>query len=487
MSILTDDWNRDGWSSIIPEPYPDDPNSLEEVEEVVSHMYDFYELGLTRDTDFRVWMLRRLKTYLKSHEDEIFSALYADLGKVPFESYETELGLVYKEINYCIMHSYRWSQSRLRRTQLAHFPSLSCIFPQPMGVVLIMSPWNYPLQLTLIPLIDAICAGNCVALKPSRTSTETGRFIAKLCYELFDPHFVFCFHGSDEMNDWLLQVRFDKLFFTGSPRVGRKVMHAAADNLCSVTLELGGKSPCFIDRSANLVRAAQRIAWGKCLNAGQTCVAPDYFLVHEDVLIDFLAYLEYYLHKYYGKDILACDDYPHIINRRHFDRICGLIDSCNPDARIIFGGGRDESTLKIEPTAIYGVKMDDPVMKEEIFGPVFPIIPYRSLAEAFEITEGLGYPLSCYIFADDPEIQRRIVSELPYGGGCINDVVSHIANNHLPFGGFGESGIGSYHGKAGFDCFTHYKSVLKKSTLVELPIRTPPFDGKLPLLRMFMH
>lgn len=485
--MITDDWNRDGWSTIIPEPYPDNPSSLEEVEEIVSHMYDFYEIGLTRDTDFRIWMLRRLKAYLRSHEEEIFAALKADLGKAPCESYATELGLVYEEIDYCIMHCYRWSQSKLRRTPIAHFPSLSSIFPQPMGVVLIMSPWNYPLQLALIPLVDAICAGNCVALKPSRASKATSEFIAKICYELYDPHYVYCFHGSDEMNDWLLKVRFDKLFFTGSQRVGKLVMHAAAENLCDVTLELGGKSPCFVDRTADLQRAAQRIAWGKCLNSGQTCVAPDYFLVHESVAIDFVAYLEYYLREYYGDDILANDDYPRMINRRHFDRVCRLIDVHGPDATVVFGGGRDPETLKIEPTVLYGVDLDDPVMKEEIFGPVFPIITYRTLAEAFEITENFGYPLACYIFSTDPVVQQRIVEELPYGGGCINDVIVHLANNHIPFGGFGESGLGAYHGKAGFECFTHYKSMLRKGNLMELPIRTPPYEGKMPLLRLFMH
>jgi aldehyde dehydrogenase (NAD+) len=487
MDILTDDWNREGWRTIVPDPYPDTPKSQEDVEHIVSEMRGFFSLGVTRSVEFRVRQLRRLKTYLRSHENEIFASLKRDLGKPAFESYATELGLVYEEIDYCVMHTYRWSQVRVRRTHPALLPARSFIAPEPLGVALIMAPWNYPLQLVLIPLVDAICAGNCVALKPSRKSAATSRFIAKLCYELFDPRYIFCFPGGDEMNDWLLKVRFDKLFFTGSPRVGRIVMHAAADHLCDVTLELGGKNPCIVDRTANVRRAAQRIAWGKCINAGQTCVAPDYLLVHESVVVDFLAYLEYYLHVQYGNDILASKDYPHLIDRDHFDRVCRLIDEHGPDAQVIIGGGRDAETLKIEPTALYGVTEEDPIMQEEVFGPVFPIITYRSLAKALEIVQNHENPLACYVFSDDSLTQNRLMRELPFGGGCINDVVVHIANNHLPFGGVGQSGIGSYHGKAGFECFTHFKPILKRPSLPEPPLRTPPYAGKMGILRLFMH
>lgn len=276
------------------------------------------------------------------------------------------------------------------------------------------------------------------------------------------------------MNDWLLATRFDKLFFTGSPRIGHVVMQAAAAHLSDVTLELGGKSPCIVDETANLKRAAQRIAWGKCINSGQTCVAPDYLLVHESAAVDLAAMIEVYVHEYYGDDILANPDYPRMINRHHFDRVCGLIDNRNPHAFVAVGGNRNAETLKIEPTVMMGVTLDDPVMGEEIFGPVLPLMTYRTLDEAFAIVRQFESPLACYLFGDDRAVQRRVVAQLPFGGGCINDVVVHLANNHMGFGGFGNSGLGSYHGKTGFDCFTHYKSILEKSTLVELPVRTFP-------------
>jgi aldehyde dehydrogenase (NAD+) len=478
---------RGGWTNIVPEPYPEDPDSLEDVQGIVSSMRGFQKLGLTRDPFFRMRMLRRLRTYLKQHEDEALDALQADLGKAPFEGYATELGQVYDEIHTLFTRLAYWSQPRLRHTPISLFPGYSVLYPEPLGVVLVMSPWNYPLQLALIPLVDAVGAGNCVALKPSRKSPHTTAFIAKLCREVFDPHHVYCFPGSDEMNGWLLETPFDKLFFTGSKRVGRKVMAAAAEQLCDVTLELGGKNPCIVDRAADLERAAQRIAWGKCLNAGQTCVAPDYLLVHEGVVIDFLAYLEYHLHRLYGKDILASPDYPRIVDRAHFDRLCRLIDEPGPTAQVIFGGGRDADALKIEPTVLFDVTLDDPVMQDEVFGPVLPILTFRTLAEAIEVAGGFDKPLACYVFSQDPTVQRRVVQELDFGGGCINDTIVHVANNELPFGGIGPSGLGAYHGKAGFECFTHYKPVIKRSTFIEVPLRRAPYAGKLPLLRLLLR
>lgn len=487
MDIVSNEIGHEGLHAVIPDPYPDAPASFEDVDHIVSEMRGFFSLGLTRDVEFRIHKLRQLKSYLRAHEDEIFSALEHDLGKSAFESYATELGLVYEEIDYAIMHAFRWSQMRLRRTPPALLPATSVVYPQPLGVVLVMSPWNYPLQLTLIPLVDAICAGNCVVLKTSRTSTATSDFIARLCFHLFDPRFVFCFRGSDDVNRWLLQTRFDKIFFTGSPRVGREVMRAAADHLCDVTLELGGKNPCIVDRTANVRRAAARIVWGKCLNAGQTCVAPDYLLVHESVAVDFLAWVEHYVHAYYGDEPLQSSDYPRLVNRAHFDRVCRLADEHAPTTKLVLGGRRDEHSLKIEPTVLYDVSPEDPVMREEIFGPVLPVVPYRSLAKAIEFAQRYDSPLACYVFSDDPLTQNRVINELPFGGGCINDVVTHIANNHLPFGGVGQSGIGSYHGKAGFECFSHFKPVLRKPDWPDLPFRTPPYRGKLGLLRLLMH
>ncbi|MFR1640970.1 MAG: aldehyde dehydrogenase family protein, partial [Eggerthellaceae bacterium] len=341
--------------------------SIADVEAAAQKMRDFFLTGATLDVDYRRQALAKLKAYLKANEERILSALTADLGKAPFEGYATELGLVYDEINLCLKHLGRWAKPRRVRTPIVHFHSTSKVYASPLGVALVLSPWNYPVQLALVPLVDAIAAGNCVALKPSRTSIATSKLLMEMTASLFPPEFVCGFPGSAEMNDWLLDVRWDKLFFTGSPSVGHRVMQAGARYLTRVTLELGGKSPCIVDETANVKRAAQRIAWGKGINSGQTCVAPDYFLVHERVADELVAQLDACFHQYYGEDILSCDEWPHMINRRHFDRVMGLVENRNPDATVAFGGRGDAETLRIEPTCLVGVTLDDPVMGEEIF------------------------------------------------------------------------------------------------------------------------
>lgn len=468
-------------------PYNATFSSAEDVQRVVDRMKAHFETGATLDVNYRRRALCDLRAWLKSHEEEVLEALRADLGKAPFEGFATELGIVYDEIRLCLSKMGSWAKPKRVSTSIAHFPSTSKVYPQPLGVAAVLSPWNYPLQLALVPVVDALCAGNCVALKPSRTSAHTSALLHRLCQEVFDPNLVFCFNGSSEMNDWLLQVRFDKIFFTGSPRVGHDIMHAAANNLTDVTLELGGKSPCFVDKTANIKRAAQRIAWGKCINSGQTCVAPDYFLVHESVADQLIEQLGVYLHKYYGENILECEEYPHMINEHHFDRVCGLIDNHGKDAKVALGGERCRETLKIEPTVMTGVSLSDPVMGEEIFGPVIPIITWSTLSEALEVTKSFGHPLACYVFSESKEFQQRIVSRVPFGGATINDVVIHLANNKMGFGGVGESGLGAYHGKMGFDCFTHYKSTLRKGNWMELPVRVPPFKNKLWIVRLLMR
>ena len=293
-----------------------------------------------------------------------------------------------------LKHLNKWSRPKRVASPLVHFHSTSKVYPSPLGVVLVLSPWNYPLQLALVPMVDAIAAGNCVALKPSRTSKATSALLVDMVAEIFPPEFVCGFPGSGEMNDWLLEVRWDQIFFTGSPNVGHTIMQAATKFLTPVVLELGGKSPCIVDETANIKRAAQRIAWGKGINCGQTCVAPDYFLVHKNVVDEFIPQLEACFHQYYGDDILQCDEWPHMISRRHFDRVMGLIENRNPDARVAFGGHGDPETLRIEPTCLTGVTLDDPVMGEEIFGPVIPVITYRSLDQAFEIVRHFEKPLA---------------------------------------------------------------------------------------------
>ena len=466
----------------------DSYTSAADVQAAVDSMHAWFETGKTLPLHYRRSVLQSLRSYLKKHETEVLNALHEDLGKAPFEGFATELGIVYDEIRLCLSKLYSWAKPRHVGTPLAHFPSSSKVYPSPFGVVAVLSPWNYPLQLALVPVVDALTAGNCVVLKPSHTSPATSAFLQKLCNEVFDNNLVRCLPGGGHMNDWILETKFDKIFFTGSPRVGSQIMHAAADNLTDVTLELGGKSPCIIAEDANIKRAAQRIAWGKCINLGQTCVAPDYFLVHESVVDAFIAELDTWLHEYYGKNILESPDYPHMINKHHFDRVCGLIDNHNEKAKIALGGGRDEDTLRIEPTVMRGVTLDDPVMQEEIFGPVLPIITWNTFDEALNVIRSFPSPLACYVFSTSKVFQEQVIQAVPFGGATINDVVIHLANNHMGFGGFGESGMGAYHGKVGFDCFTHYKSTLKKSNLIEMPVRNPPFnDMKMKIVKLLMR
>lgn len=455
--------------------YQEPIRSAQDVQNIIDGMEAFFRGGETLSVDFRIEQLENLGSYLVDHEEEALAALEADLGKCAFESYATELGLVYDEIHTCLMKVRSWARPKRVPTPLMNFPATSKVYPYPYGVAAVLSPWNYPLQLALVPLVDAIAAGNCVALKPSKTSAHTSEFIRKMCEEVFDPYYVFCFHGSDEMNDWLLQVRFDKILFTGSPRVGKLIMKSAAENLTSVTLELGGKSPLFIAEDANVSRAAERVAWGKCLNSGQTCVAPDYALVHESVVDEFVEELDYYIHEFYGDDPLECDYYPHMINKKHFDEVCSYIDERPKASQIAIGGGRDAKTLKIEPTVLTKVTTKDPVMAQEIFGPILPILTWSDVNDAIEITRQYENPLACYIFSESKDFQRLILDRVPSGGATINDVVIHVANNHMGFGGLQNSGIGAYHGKVGFDCFTHYKSTSKKTTLFDIPVRNPPF------------
>ncbi len=464
------------------------PTTAEEIQSIVDDMAAYYKTGVTHDINFRLARLNALRNWLMIHENEVLAALQADLGKHPQEGYETELGLVLDEISLMLKKACAWSAPQLKPTPLMHFPSCSKVYPEPYGVVLIMAPWNYPLQLSLVPLVDALAAGNVVLLKPSHTSAHVGKLIERMCQEVFDPRYVHCLFALPNLNENMEKIKVDFVFFTGSQNVGREVMAACAENLTPLVLELGGKSPVFVDATANLERAGQRIAWGKCLNSGQTCVGPDYVLAHESVATHLAERIAHYIQEDFGHDILHNDQYPHMISQHHFERVCGLIDNHNPHAKVVFGGGRDPETLKIEPTIMTGVTLDDPVMNQEIFGPVLPILTWKTLDEAFAITEHFGHPLACYIFSDDRAFQQHIIHALPYGGGCINDVVIHVATNKMGFGGFGNSGLGEYHGKAGFSTFTHYKSIIDKKNWLELPIRNAPYQAwKLAIVKLLLH
>ena len=408
---------------------------------------------------------------MEENEDRILRALSQDLGKSSTEGYMTEIGMVKEEIRFNIKHLTFWAKPKRVKTPATQFPSFSFIYREPYGVVLIMAPWNYPFQLTVAPLIGAISAGNCAVLKPSSYSVHTSAMIQEMIREVFPSGYVTVVTGGREENEALLSEKFDYIFFTGSPKAGKSVMEKAARHLTPVILELGGKSPCIVDETADLKTAARRIVWGKFLNAGQTCVAPDYVLVQHSVKKKLIHYIEKQIQKMYGFAPLDNEEYSSIINQRHFKRICGLMD----ERKVIYGGRTDSMTLKIEPTVMDSVTWDDAVMKEEIFGPILPIMSYYDLKEAVSAIDAQSRPLALYLFTKDKKRESFILREFSYGGGCINDTVVPLATPYLLFGGEGQSGMRKYHGKASFDTFTHEKSIIRKSLLEDPPLWYPPF------------
>jgi len=438
---------------------------------ILDELNGFYAKGSTKDTEFRIGALRRLENFIKNNDKEILEALKTDLNKSAFEGYAAEVGVVLDELKLAVKKLPRWNRVKSVGSSLKSFPSVGKIYPEPYGVALIMSPWNYPFMLTITPLIAAVAAGNCAIVKPSAYSPATSSIIAKMCDEVFDPGHVRVVEGGRKENEALLDHKYDIIFFTGSPSVGRTVMQAASQHLTPVILELGGKSPCVVDETANIKLAAKRIAWGKFLNSGQTCVAPDYLMVHKSVKNNLLEELEKEVKVQYGEDPLQNDKFPKIINEKHFSRILGLIEGEN----LIFGGKSNSETRQIEPT-IFEARPESPAMGEEIFGPVLPVLTFESSDDVIKIVKSRPKPLATYIFTNNKENEQFYIQNLSFGGGCINDVVMHLSVSNLPFGGVGESGMGSYHGKAGFDTFTHYKSILKKSLYFDNKLRYPPYD-----------
>lgn len=433
----------------------------------------FFESGRTHSLHFRLTALSKLEQWIKSHEGDILSALKLDLNKAAFESYTTEIGLVRDEIHHTQKHLKQWVKPKRVRGNLKNWPSHGKIFSEPYGVVLIMAPWNYPFQLTLDPLIAALAAGNCVVLKPSNYSKATSKLIKQLCSEIFEPSHVFVIEGGREENTALLDQHFDSIFFTGSPAVGHLVMAAASKFLTPVTLELGGKSPCIVDETADIRLAAKRIVWGKFLNAGQTCVAPDYVWVHESIKSALIEQMIASIKQFYG-DALINEAFPKIINEKHFIRLKGLLKN----EKIIFGGFDDPVKNKISPTLLDEVLWHSPVMQEEIFGPILPIISYKSKEEIIKKMNTLPKPLATYLFTRSKASEKYFLNHLSFGGGCINDTVVHVASTSLPFGGVGNSGMGNYHGKRGFETFSHSKSILFKSKKWDVPLRYPPYHEK---------
>ncbi len=443
-----------------------------DIHQIVSEQKNYFKTGATLDVSQRRWALDRLNQAIHEHEDEIDAALKSDLNKSSFESYMCEVGMVFSELSYIRKHFSKWAKEIRVPTPMAQFPSRSYRHPEPYGVVLVMAPWNYPLMLTLEPVIGAISAGNCVVIKPSAYSPATTAVISKIISEIYDPRYVTVVEGGRSENQALLDEPFDYIFFTGGPEVGREVMEKAAVHLTPVTLELGGKSPCIVDETANLKVAAKRIAFGKFLNSGQTCVAPDYLLVHQSVKDQLIAELEKNIESFYGPNPLTCPDYVKIINTKHYDRILHLISG----EHVIFGWQAQNG--RIAPTLLDDVAEDSPVMQEEIFGPVLPILTYSDLEEAIQFVSSRPKPLSLYLFTTDRSAEKKVLSQLSYGGGCVNDTIIHMSTCHLPFGGIGNSGMGSYHGKASFDTFTHYKSILKKANWLDLRVRYQPYTEK---------
>ena len=451
------------------------PEGKPELDDLLAKQRAFFSSGATLEVDFRIKHLKALLRWIDEHEAEITSALFTDLGKCAFEAYETEILLVKEELKTFIRRLPAWQKDSRAAAPLVHFPSRCRTVRNPYGLALIMSPWNYPFLLSVDPLVAAIGGGNCVVLKPSAYAPATSALLRDMVDDLFDPEYAAVIEGGRKENQALLEKKFDTIFFTGSVGVGKVVMKAAAEHLTPVTLELGGKSPCIVDKTADIPLAAKRIAWGKFINAGQTCVAPDYVLCHASVKDELLRELGKAIRKFYGKEPLMSPELCHIINQTHFERLTGLMAGMEVAA----GGHSDAALRKIEPTVLTNVSWDDPVMQEEIFGPILPVLTWEGdIDDLVPVIEARPRPLAAYLFTADRHAEEVFLRRLRFGGGCINDVLCHLATSSMPFGGVGESGMGHYHGKYGFETFTHLKSILKKSRRIDLPVRYAPYGEK---------
>lgn len=443
----------------------------------------FFAKGSTLDIGFRKNALKRLYKALKAEESELLCALTLDLGKSQTEGFATEVGIVLSELRNAISNVHKWASKKRVHTALLHFPSSSYIIKEPYGNVLIMSPWNYPVQLTLVPLIGAIAAGCTAIVKPSRYSANTSKMLKKIIESAFDEAHVALVEGGREENEALLKLEWDYIFFTGSPNVGRIVQKKAAEDLTPTTLELGGKSPVIIDESANIKIAASRLTFGKFMNAGQTCIAPDYVFIHRSKTKEFLEQMKIHIEKYYGKAPLLNPEFGKIINKHHFERLNGLIAG----SPVYFGGGCDEEKNKIEPTILFPAQKDEPIMQEEIFGPVLPVMEYENLEDVISFIRNRPHPLALYVFSNNKKNIEKIHSSIRFGGGCINDCIMHIVSHNLPFGGFRQSGLGAYHGRRSFETFTHEKSILNHHLHPDITLRCPPYKNKLGIIKMMLR
>ena len=454
-----------------------------EMQAILQKQRAYFKTGATLPLKFRIDALKKLQSYIKNNEQEITSALTTDLGKSAIEGFMCEIGLVLSEITYMLKNIKKFAADEKKKTCITNFAAKSYVKKSPRGVVLIMSPWNYPFLLTLEPLVDALAAGNTAIIKPSAYSAATSKVIDKMMKECFAPEYVTVITGGRAENQSLLEQKFDYIFFTGSHKVGREVMKKAADNFTPVTLELGGKSPCIVDKTAKIALAAKRIVWGKFLNCGQTCVAPDFILCHESIKTELITALKQQILVQFGVVPLANNSYGKIINKKHFDRICSLIDP----SKIVCGGKSDAAILKIEPTIMDNISWKDPVMTQEIFGPVLPVLTYSTEEELLHILNSRARPLALYLFTTNQALEQKILSRCSFGGGCVNDTIVHLATNNMGFGGVGESGMGAYHGKVGFDTFSHTKTIVNKKNWIDVKMRYQPYTGaKERMLRRFL-
>jgi len=456
---------------------------MESIPSILKSQRDFFNTHRTKDLEFRVEQLRILKKAILAYEDRLYEAFWKDLRKSEFETYETEIGLVLEEIGRHIRNLHSWARPvRAATNQLIHFWAKSRIYKEPLGLVLIVAPWNYPFQLLFNPLVGAISAGNCVALKPSEFTPNIAAVMEEMVSEFFKQEYISFFNGPVEVSKSLLEQKWDLIFFTGSTAVGKIVMEAASKNLTPVILELGGKSPCIVDADARLDVAASRIIWGKFVNAGQTCIAPDYLFVHSSVKEELFKIMSSKITRYFGLTPKESPDYPRIVTESKVQRLAGFMGR----GRVVTGGEVDIRERYVSPTIIDGIRHDDPVMQEEIFGPVLPVMEFTNISEVIDHINANPKPLALYYFSESKAAAEEVLFKTSSGGGCINDVISHIANPNMPFGGAGHSGMGRYHGRFSFEAFSNQRSVMHKATGIDIPVRYPPYKGKIWIVKMLL-
>lgn len=455
--------------------------TAQDVESMIASQRNFYFTGETRTAAFRIAMLSKLKEAILLNEKSILEALHKDLRKSPFESYLTEIGFVLSSISHMIKNLEQWMEPEMVKTPIHLQPAKSFVVREPYGSVLIIGPFNYPFQLVMEPLVGAIAGGNCAIVKPSEASVHTAAIMKEILTAIFPPEFVRVVEGEQKETSALIHASFDYIFFTGSVAVGKFVMKAAAERLTPITLELGGKSPALVDQTADITKAAERIIWGKFVNNGQTCVAPDYVLVHHTVKDPLVQAMRATIRKFYGKAAVKSPDYGRIVNDKHFSRLLTILEKDR--AHVVYGGDFNREDLFIEPTLLDNVTWQSASMEDEIFGPILPILTYDNLGEAVHRIRQLPKPLSAYMFTENEQASEYFIENLPFGGGCINDTIAHVGNGNLPFGGIGSSGLNAYHGKYSFEAFTHAKAMMKKSTTIPMTIAYPPYGKKLKIVK----